>query len=112
MLHHHDISMAYLTCKRGTPTTGLDSEIKYGIPLGMSNIEDDARRFLNKIVATVGLGLLWLFINMTMGIYNGWFFFSRKPTLGNYIFYSWAVFSLIGLLLIYRKIWKEKFPHG
>ena len=78
----------------------------------MSNMEDDTRRFLNKIVTTLGLGLLWLFITMTMGIYNGWFFFNQKPTTGNYIFYGWAVLSLIGLLYILRRIWKEKFPHG
>ena len=78
----------------------------------MSSMENDTRRFLNKIITTLGLGLLWLFINMTMGIYNRWFFFNDKPTTGNYIFYAWAVLSLIGLLLLYRKIWKEKFPHG
>ena len=78
----------------------------------MSTMEKDTRRFLNKIVTTLGLGLLWLFINMTMGIYNRWFFFVNKPSTGNYIFYAWAILSLIGLLLIYRRIWKEKFPHG
>jgi hypothetical protein len=78
----------------------------------MSTMEKDTRRFLNKILTTLGLGLLWLFINMTMGIYNRWFFFVNKPSTGNYIFYTWAVLSLIGLLLIYRRIWKEKFPHG
>lgn len=85
-------------------------EIKYGIPLRMSNMEDDARRYLNKIMSTLGLGLLWLFINMTMGIYNGWFFFSRKPTAGNYIFYGWAILSLIGLLIIYKKSGKRNSP--
>ena len=78
----------------------------------MGSMENDTRRFLNKIITTLGLGLLWLFINMTMGIYNRWFFFNNKPTTGNYIYYAWAVLSLIGLLLLYRKIWKEKFPHG
>jgi len=78
----------------------------------MSNMEDDTRRFLNKIVTTIGLGLLWLFINMTMGIYNGWFFFRERPTAGNYIYYTWVVLSLVGLLILYRKIWREKFPHG
>ena len=78
----------------------------------MSTMENDTKRFLNKILTTLGLGLLWLFINMTMGIYNKWFFFVDKPTTGNYIFYSWAILSLVGLLMLYRKIWKEKFPHG
>lgn len=75
-------------------------------------MEHDTQRFLNKIVTTIGLGLLWLFINMTMGIYNGWFFFTHKPSVGNYIFYAWAVLSLAGLIFLYRRIWKEKFPHG
>ena len=78
----------------------------------MSTMDNDTKRFLNKILTTLGLGLLWLFINMTMGIYNKWFFFADKPSTGNYIFYGWAILSLVGLLLLYRKIWKEKFPHG
>jgi len=78
----------------------------------MSHMENDTQRFLNKIVTTIGLGLLWLFITMTMGLYNGWFFFSGKPTLGNYIFYGWTILSLVGLLILYKRIWKEKFPHG
>lgn len=78
----------------------------------MDYMEDDTKRFLNKIVTTIGLGLLWLFINMTFGIYAGWFFFHKRPTAGNYIYYSLAFLSLIGLLILFKRIWKEKFPHG
>ena len=75
-------------------------------------MEPEVRDFLARISVSILVGLLWLFINMTMGLYNGWCFFSRKPTLGNYIFYGFAVLSLIGLLILFRRIWKEKFPHG
>ena len=78
----------------------------------MAYMEDDTKRFLNKIVTTIGLGLLWLFIHMTFGIYAGWFFFHERPTTGNYIYYTIAIASLIGLIIIFKKIWKERFPHG
>jgi hypothetical protein len=94
------------------PTSDPRLENDFHNFISMSNMENDARRFLNKIVTTIGLGLLWLFINMTMGLYNRWFFFLDKPTVGNYIFYGWVILSLMGLLIIYRRIWKEKFPHG
>ena len=78
----------------------------------MGLMEEDTTRFLRKIVASLIMGLLWLFLNMTVGIYMGWFFFRNRPTTGNYIGYGIALASLIGLLMYYRKIWKEKFPHG
>ncbi len=74
----------------------------------MSSMEDDAAEFLRKIVKTLSAALVWLLFVMIMGIYNGWFFFHRSPTLGNYIFYSIAVLSLVALLWYFYRVWRQR----
>ena len=73
----------------------------------MSSMEDDARDFLKKVMKTLSAGLLWLLINMTVGIYNGWMFFQSSPTIGNYIFYVWMLASLIVMLLYFKRVWSK-----
>jgi hypothetical protein len=69
-------------------------------------MEEDAREFLWRIVKSLTAGLLWLMINMTLGIYAGLLIFKGAPTTGNIIFYVWFVGSL-GLLLFYLyRVWK------
>lgn len=71
----------------------------------MEGMEDDAANFLKKIVKTLIAGILWLVINMTAGIYLGWMFFMYLPSIGNYIFYSFVLLSLGGLLWFLYKLW-------
>ncbi len=78
----------------------------------MSNMEPDVQDFLKRIVWSVTLVLVYMMIILTAGIYGLWFFFSDKPTLGNYIFYAWVVLSSIGTFILLKKLWKKKFPHG
>jgi len=76
----------------------------------MGYMEDNAKRLLKKVVATVVATMLWMFINMVFGIYNGWMFFDDSPATGNIIFYTWMLLSLAGLIVFFYKTWKEKFP--
>ncbi|MBC7850070.1 MAG: hypothetical protein H7Y31_10050 [Chitinophagaceae bacterium] len=78
----------------------------------MSEIEDDASNFLKRIVWSISSVLVWLFINVAIGIYNGWMIPENGVKIGNIIFYIWFVVSLSILIWINYKIWKEKFPHG
>ena len=78
----------------------------------MSGMERDTKDFLKKIVQSIFLGLLWLCLNMTMGIYNGLLFFEDKITLANIFYYLFLVASLIALIRFYWVTWKKKFPHG
>jgi hypothetical protein len=78
----------------------------------MSSMERDTKDFLKKIVQSIFLGLLWLCLNMTMGIYNGLLFFEDRITLANIFYYLFLVASLIALIRFYWVIWKKKFPHG
>lgn len=68
----------------------------------MSEMEPEVRDFLVKIASSISMGLLWLLVNMTIGIYLNYAFFENAPTLGNYIFYAWFILTL-GLLVVYYK---------
>ena len=52
------------------------------------------------------VGLLWLIINMTFGIYFEWLFFDERPTIGNYIFYLFMVGSLLWMIRYNYRLWK------
>jgi hypothetical protein len=69
-------------------------------------MEEDAQEFLWRVVKSISSGLLWLMINMTLGIYIGLLIFEGSPSLGNIIFYCWLLASL-GLLIYYLyRVWK------
>ena len=69
-------------------------------------IEPDVRAFLIRIVQSLSMAMVWLLVNMTLGIYFELGFFENTPTLWNYIFYVWFLASLILLILYFRKKWK------
>jgi hypothetical protein len=69
-------------------------------------MEPDVKAFLIKIVQSLSMGLLWLLVNMSIGIYYGFAFFEGSPTLGNYIYYGWFLISLTALVIYLRKKWK------
>jgi FtsH-binding integral membrane protein len=78
----------------------------------MSQIEQETTRFLKRIIWSLSSGLVWLFINFGVGIYNGWMVPRGEIKLANIIFYIWMALSIGLLIWINYKIWKEKFPHG
>ena len=77
-----------------------------------SGMEPEVRDFLRRIVWSITTGMLYLLINTSVGIMGGWLFFYDKPTLGNYIFYTWLALSTAMLIRLMLKWWKKKFPHG
>jgi hypothetical protein len=78
----------------------------------MSEMEQDAKDFLKRIVWSLSAGMLFLTINSTAGIKHGLFFFENSPSFGNYLFYLWMLISTGLLVFFLRKWWKRKFPHG
>jgi FtsH-binding integral membrane protein len=78
----------------------------------MSQMEDDASEFLKRVVWSLSSGLVWLIINLGVGIYAGWMVPENGITLGNIIFYIWMLLSLGLLIYVNYRIWKKKFPHG
>ena len=73
-------------------------------------MEDDAKEFLLRVVRSLTAALIWLLVNMILGIYIGLMFFEESPSVGNIIFYVWLILSLVLLIRYYIKIWwpKEK----
>jgi hypothetical protein len=69
-------------------------------------MEDDAKAFLLRIVRSITVGLLWLLINMTFGLYLGWLVFEGAPTLGNFIFYAWLIISFALMILYFIRTWR------
>jgi len=78
----------------------------------MSEVEPEVKEFLKKIVQTAFVGLLWLSVNMTLGIYLGLLFIDGRPSAGNLLYYFFMVISLGGLVWYFYRTWKKKFPHG
>ena len=78
----------------------------------MSNVEPEVKDFLKKIVQSIFMGLLWLTLNMIIGIYNGLLFIEEKIRPANILFYIFLAGSLAGLIWFYYRTWKKKFPHG
>lgn len=72
----------------------------------MSDMEPEVKNFLSRIATSLSVGLLWMLVNSTIGIGFNFAFFEDKPTIGNYIFYSWFLLSLFLLIIFYRKKWK------
>jgi len=71
-------------------------------------MEDDVREFLVRILNTIAVGMIWLIVNMTVGIYFDFAFFENRPTLGNYIFYAWFIVSFFFFIRYLVKKWKHK----
>jgi hypothetical protein len=75
----------------------------------MSGMEPEVRNFLTRVSLSILAGLIWLFTNITAGIFMGWLFFDTHPTTGNYIFYTWLLLSFVGLIAICLRLWKNRF---
>jgi hypothetical protein len=74
--------------------------------LEMSEMEPDIKNFLYKVMSSFSMSLLWLLINSTIGIAFNYGFFENRPSLGNYIFYTWFLGSLYFLIVYLKKKWK------
>lgn len=69
-------------------------------------MEPDIRQFLLRIVQGISMTMLWLLINMTVGIYWGFAFFDNRPSAGNYIYYAAMAISFFFLLKYLGKKWR------
>lgn len=69
-------------------------------------MEEETRAFLTKILQTISIVLLWMMINVFVGIYKGFAFFEDKPGWGNYLYYAGFLISLVALIVHLRRKWK------
>jgi hypothetical protein len=73
-----------------------------------SEMEPDVREFLVRIMQTISMSVVWLLVNMTLGIYFNFAFFENSPSIWNYLFYLWFLISFGLLLYYFHKKWKGK----
>jgi ABC-type glycerol-3-phosphate transport system permease component len=70
------------------------------------SMEDETREFLVRILNTVAIVLLWMMVNVFIGIYKGYAFFEVKPDWTNYIYYVFLIISFITLVIHLKRKWK------
>lgn len=69
-------------------------------------MEDETKAFLVKIMQTISLVLLWMLVNVFIGIYKNYAFFDYRPNWANYLYYAFFLISLVSLLIHLRHKWK------
>jgi hypothetical protein len=75
-------------------------------------MEPEVKDFLRRIVITVFVGLAWLFVNMTLGIYFDLLPVYGRPDAWNVGFYLFFIGTGVLYVWLLRRMWKKKFPHG
>lgn len=69
-------------------------------------MEDETREFLVKIMQTVSIVLLWMMVNVFIGIYKGYAFFEDRPEWPNYLYYAFLLISFVVLIIHLKRKWK------
>lgn len=64
-------------------------------------------QYLKRIVKTIFVGLLWMAINVRLGVMGGYAFAEGDLKISNIIFYIWFVISLAALLFFFYKVWNK-----
>jgi hypothetical protein len=67
-------------------------------------MEDDTRLFLVTIMQTVSLLILWLLINIFVGLYLKFGLFENSPSVKNFIYY---IVFITGCFFLYKHIKKK-----
>ena len=69
-------------------------------------MEGDTKEFLVKIINTISLVMLWMLVNVYIGIYKDYGFFDERPNWTNYLFYAFFITSFILLFRYLRRKWR------
>ncbi|HKG69481.1 MAG TPA: hypothetical protein VKA92_11480 [Segetibacter sp.] len=71
-------------------------------------MEPEAAAFLRRVGNSLAIGFIWLAVNATAAIKGDNAFIGDQITIGNILFYIWFVISIVILVILYKKIWREK----
>jgi hypothetical protein len=69
-------------------------------------MEEETKSFLVRIMQTVSIVLLWMMVNVFIGIYKNYAFFDDRPDWKNYLYYVFFLASLLGLIIHLKRKWK------
>jgi hypothetical protein len=72
------------------------------MPFGM---DPEVAKYFKKILNSLFAGLMWLFINITAGIYFELAYSKIYPNLVHILFYFWLAGSLAFLLWYFYRVW-------
>ena len=72
----------------------------------MSEMEEEVRNYLVRIAVSISIVLLWMLVNVTIGIGLNYAFFVDRPSIANLIYYVWLIGSLIAVFIYLKKKWK------
>ncbi len=70
-------------------------------------MEPEVKIFFAKIVKSLSMGLLWMLLNMTFGIFFDFGFVHTSLSLGNVIFYIFLAGSFAALVWYLLRVWKD-----
>ena len=68
-------------------------------------MDPEVARYFRKILRSLFAGLMWLFINITAGIYFQLAYSKNYSSFVHILFFAWLVLSLLLLLWYYYKVW-------
>jgi len=74
-------------------------------------MEPGIKEFFRRLSLSIGLCVIWMGINITIGIKYGYAFFENKILWSNIVFYIWVIASFIGVIFLYMNIWKKPIEH-
>ena len=74
-------------------------------------MEPAIKEFFRRLVTTISFLVLWMTINIAIGIKYSYAFFEDKIHWSNIIFYIWAIASLAALIWFYTRLWKKPIEH-
>ena len=69
-------------------------------------MESETKAFLVRIMQTIFLVLLWMLVNVFIGIYKDYAFFEDHPNWTNYLYYAFSLTTFVLLILHLRRKWK------
>lgn len=70
-------------------------------------MEPEIRSFLIRIMKSLSMGLLWMFINLLFGVKMGFLFLDGKVSVWNYVYYVGLVISFVALIWYIKITWKD-----
>ena len=71
-------------------------------------MEPEAAAFLRRVGNSLAIGFIWLAVNATAAIKGDNAFIGDQITIGNILFYIWFLISIVILVILYKKIWRDK----
>ena len=73
----------------------------------MIGMDPEVKKYLVKIMFSLFFGLMWLFLNVTAGIYYEFAIVGSRLSILNVLFYIWFAASIVVLIWYYYRMWNH-----